>query len=97
MIEFKDIASVNEVLSSACFVNTNIIAPVQSPVLWFRKGQLTSSRNQKTKLTKNKFTKSDYTCFTDTEIARKLYQAKSVILLMILYVFKLQLIFKSDL
>lgn len=81
LVEFKEEASVSKALSAACFVNTDIIAPVKSPVLWFRKGQLTSSNKHQNKQTniKSKVTANGYTCLSDAQIANELHRAKSVI------------------
>jgi len=70
-------ASINEVMSSATFINKNSIAPVKSSILWFRKGHVTASQ-------KNNWKKiplsveNGCTLSSNQEIAKLLHNAKSV-------------------
>lgn len=76
LLEFKDIASIDEVMLSASFVNGDYIAPVKSPVLWFRKGQIVGQKNNQKKVSLS--VENGCTFLTDQEIANMLYNAKSV-------------------
>lgn len=77
MVEFKDVASINEVMSSASFINKNCIAPIKSSVLWFRKGQLNTSKKNNWKKVPL-FVENGCTLPTNQEIAKLLHNAKSV-------------------
>ncbi|XP_071567896.1 poly(A) RNA polymerase, mitochondrial isoform X1 [Temnothorax nylanderi] len=77
LVEFEDVASINEVMSSASFVNGDYIAPVKSSVLWFRKGQVAAlQRNSKKKTTLS--VENGCSLPTDQEIVKLLYNAKSI-------------------
>ncbi|XP_011175208.1 poly(A) RNA polymerase, mitochondrial [Solenopsis invicta] len=76
LLEFKDIASIDEVMLSASFVNGDYIAPVKSPVLWFRKGQIVGQKNNQKKVSLS--VENGCTFLTDQEIANMLYNAKSI-------------------
>lgn len=76
MVEFENMASISQVISSACFINTEII-PVKSSVLWFRNGKITASqRNNQKKVPLS--VENGCTLPTDQEIMKLLRNAKSV-------------------
>lgn len=78
LIEFKNIVSINEIMSFASFMDGDLIAPVKSSVLWFRKGQ---TLRHKTNNLKNMIPSTENGCVypTEKEIANFLQNAKSVI------------------
>lgn len=79
LIEFKDIVSINEIMSSASFGDEDSIAPVKSSVFWFRKGQfatLSYKKNYQKKIMLS--TENGCTYPTEKEIANFLRNAKSV-------------------
>ncbi|KYN05718.1 PREDICTED: poly(A) RNA polymerase, mitochondrial isoform X2 [Cyphomyrmex costatus] len=76
LVEFKDTVSINQVMSSASFAN-GYITPVKSSVLWFRKGQSTTSqKNNQQKLPL--FVENGCPLHTEAEKAKLLYNAKSI-------------------
>ncbi|XP_050445404.1 poly(A) RNA polymerase, mitochondrial isoform X2 [Cataglyphis hispanica] len=77
LIEFKDIVSINEIMSSASFGDEVSIAPIKSSVFWFRKRQFTLSykKNQKKIMLA---TENGCTYPTEKEIANFLHNAKSI-------------------
>lgn len=78
LVEFKDIVSINEILSSASFMDGDLIAPVRSSVFWFRKGQpaLHHRKNNQKKI----ILPTENSCIspTEKEIANFLQNAKSI-------------------
>lgn len=77
LVEFKDIVSINQIISSASFMDGDFIAPVKSSVFWFRKGQFVRhKRNKEKKIILG--TENGCTCPTEKEIANVLQNAKSV-------------------
>lgn len=77
LVEFKDIVSINEIISSASFMDGDLIAPVKSSVLWFRKGQaLRQKKNNQKKIILS--TENGCVCPTEKEIKNFLQNAKSV-------------------
>lgn len=85
LVEFKDIVSINQVISSASFMDGDLIAPVKSSVFWFRKGQLVGLRQKNNQKKINLSTQNGCKCPTEKEIASLLQNAKSVTFLLILY------------
>lgn len=85
LIEFKDIVSINEIISSASFGDKVSIAPVKSSVFWFRKTlQFATLRHKKNNQKKIMLsTENGCTCPTEKEIANFLQNAKSVTLLIL--------------
>lgn len=76
MVEFENVASINEAMSSACFTNREI-TPVKSSVLWFRKGKFTASqRNNQKKVPLS--VENGCILPTDQELKKLLHNAKSV-------------------
>nr|XP_012233915.1 PREDICTED: poly(A) RNA polymerase, mitochondrial isoform X1 [Linepithema humile] len=83
LVEFKDKESVNEIVSHASFINKDVIAPVKSTVLWFHKGSTKYNPNNNQNPNNNResmrlFTENNYTCPSEQDIAKLLYEAKSV-------------------
>lgn len=77
LVEFKDIVSINQIISSASFMDGDFIAPVKSSVFWFRKGQFVHhKRNNEKKIILA--TENGCICPTEKEIANVLQNAKSV-------------------
>lgn len=82
LVEFKDIVSINKIISSASFMDGDFIAPVKSSVFWFRKGQFVRhKRNSEKKIILS--TENGCICPTEKEIANFLQNAKSVTFLIL--------------
>lgn len=87
LVEFKDLVSINEIISSASFMDEDLIAPVKSSVFWFRKGQFVALHHKKNNQEKIILsTENGCTCPTEKEISNFLQNAKSVMSL-ILYLY----------
>lgn len=70
-------ASINQIMLSASFVNCDYIAPIKSSVLWFRKEQAVALRkNNRRKIDLS--VENGCTLPNEQEIAKLLYAAKSV-------------------
>ncbi|XP_029175880.1 poly(A) RNA polymerase, mitochondrial isoform X2 [Nylanderia fulva] len=77
LIEFKDMVSINEIMSFASFMDGDLIAPVKSSIFWFRKGQtLRQKMNNQRKIILA--TKNGIVYPTENEIANVLQDAKSI-------------------
>ncbi|XP_072747868.1 poly(A) RNA polymerase, mitochondrial isoform X2 [Anoplolepis gracilipes] len=76
LVEFKNIVSVNEIISSASFMDGDLITPVKSSVFWFRKGQLRHKKNNQKKIILS--TENGCTYPTEKDILKFLQNAKSV-------------------
>ncbi|XP_011260342.1 poly(A) RNA polymerase, mitochondrial [Camponotus floridanus] len=77
LVEFKDIVSVNKIISSASFMDGDFVAPVKSSVFWFRKGKFVChKRNSEKKIFLS--TENGCICPTEKEIANFLQNAKSI-------------------
>lgn len=77
MVEFKDAIAVNELLACTSFVDSDLVIPVKSQVLWFRKGQVVNQRNSYKGLMLT--TENGCTCPSENQITDILQSAKSVI------------------
>jgi len=76
LVEFKDIVSIKEIMSSASFIKEDITS-VKSSVLWFRKGQIiTPQKNNQRKV--SLFVENGCALPKEKEKAKQLYNAKSV-------------------
>ncbi|XP_012058147.1 PREDICTED: poly(A) RNA polymerase, mitochondrial [Atta cephalotes] len=83
LVEFKDIVSIKEIMSSASFIKEDIIS-VKSSVLWFRKGQIITP--QKNNQRKSLFVENGCALPNEKEKAKQLYNAKSIsVQIIILY------------
>ncbi|XP_070161116.1 poly(A) RNA polymerase, mitochondrial [Polyergus mexicanus] len=79
LVEFKDLVSINEIISSASFMDENLIASVKSSVFWFRKGQFVALHHKKNNQKKIILsTENGCTCPTEKEISNFLQNAKSI-------------------
>ncbi|KYN09461.1 Poly(A) RNA polymerase, mitochondrial [Trachymyrmex cornetzi] len=76
LVEFKDIMSIKDIMSSASFTKGDS-TPVKSSILWFRKGQITTSQKNNQKKV-SLFVENGCTSPTEKETAKLLYNAKSI-------------------
>ncbi|KAL6262470.1 hypothetical protein P5V15_007555 [Pogonomyrmex californicus] len=76
LVEFKDVVSVDGIMSYASFVRSDYIAPVKSSVLWFRKGQVAISQKNQTKVALT--VEHGYIYINDKKILNVLSNAKSI-------------------
>ncbi|XP_018302048.1 poly(A) RNA polymerase, mitochondrial isoform X2 [Mycetomoellerius zeteki] len=76
LVEFTNMMSINEVMSSASFMNRDII-PIKSSILWFRKGQIVTPQKDNQKKA-SLFVENGCVLPTKKETAKLLYNAKSI-------------------
>ncbi|EZA48761.1 Poly(A) RNA polymerase, mitochondrial [Ooceraea biroi] len=78
LVEFKNIESVKEIISHASLVNEDVIGSAKSSVFWFHKRNLVTSNNQKSNQRKLLFTENGCALLTEEDVAKLLYNAKSI-------------------